>query len=82
MGDDVVMASVSFPTQQEVSSGVTYIKFSSLGNEGSHAVFLKLKTGGSGANPADATLSVRFNALTRTVDFGPEKLGWSAVNGN
>ena len=82
VGDDIVMASISFPNQQEVSSGVTYVKFAALGNDGSHAVFLRLKTSGSGANPGDATMSVRFNALTRTVDFGTEKLGWSPIGGN
>ncbi len=82
LGDDIVLASVSFPNQQEVSSGVTYIKFAALGNDGSHSVLLRLKTGGSGANPGDATMSVRFNALTRTVDFGTEKLTWSPVGGN
>jgi prepilin-type N-terminal cleavage/methylation domain-containing protein len=83
VGDDIVISSISLPNQQESTSGVLYITFSSLGNEGSHSVCLKLKgsQASSSFDTSDSTLSVRFSALSRTVDFASEKLGWSTLSG-
>jgi prepilin-type N-terminal cleavage/methylation domain-containing protein len=79
LGDDVQMVSVSFPNGQEGTNGIVYVRFSSLGNEGTHSVTLKLK--GSSDTTQGGNMSVRFSALTRTVDFGDQKLGWSTIGG-
>ncbi len=75
VGDDVQITSIDLPNGKESSSGIVYVNFSSLGNEGSHSVLLQLK--GANGGPTGAQMSVRFNALTRTVDFGDQKLGFT-----
>jgi prepilin-type N-terminal cleavage/methylation domain-containing protein len=75
VGDDVQIASVDLPNGKESTSGIVYVNFSSLGNEGSHSVLLQLKNANGG--PSGTQMAVRFNALTRTVDFGDQKLGFA-----
>lgn len=77
VGDDVQIASITLPTGKEATSGVVYINFSSLGNEGSHSVLVQLRTA-NGAQSTEPPISVRFNALTRTVDFANQKLGFGS----
>lgn len=79
--EDVILVSVHPASGQEKTSGQVYVTFSSLGNDGSHSVFLKLKGATSTTTVDDTTLSVRFNALTRTVDFANEKLEWKTIDG-
>jgi prepilin-type N-terminal cleavage/methylation domain-containing protein len=77
---DVEIQSVTLQSGRETSSGIVYVPFSSLGNEGSHAIMVRLR-GANGRPSNEAPICVRFNALTRTVDFGNEKLGWEQLSG-
>lgn len=77
---DIEIQSVTLQSGKESTSGVIYVPFSSLGNEGSHAVMVRLKS--KNFQPTkEPPICVRFNALTRTVDFANEKLGWEQLNG-
>jgi prepilin-type N-terminal cleavage/methylation domain-containing protein len=78
--DDVDIGSVSLPNGKESSSGVIYVNFSALGNEGSHGVMVRLRGSSNGTASPEPPIYVRFNALTRTVDFGTDKPSWT--NGN
>jgi Tfp pilus assembly protein FimT len=84
VSDDIQIVSVTTPSGQQQTSGVVYINFSSLGNEGSHIVQVQTKNtnGGSFATTTGTPVSVRFNALTRTVDFADGPLSWSSTGGN
>jgi len=84
VSDDIQIVSVSTPSGQQQTSGMVYINFSSLGNEGSHIVQVQTKNanGGSFATTTGTPVSVRFNALTRTVDFADGPLTWSSTGGN
>jgi len=78
LGDDLQIASVTLATGQEATSGTIIVPLSQFGDEGSHAVLVRLKNA-NGTATDDAPLSVRFNALTRTIDFGDQKLGFTQL---
>ncbi|MBI3723109.1 prepilin-type N-terminal cleavage/methylation domain-containing protein [bacterium] len=76
--DDIVIDSVSLPSGKEATSGTIIVPFSPTGEEGSHSVLVRLRNQ-NGIATSDPPIAVRFNALTRTIDFGNEKLGWTQL---
>lgn len=81
--DDVEIASVTLQNGREATgSGTIYVTFSALGNDGSHSVMLRLRGRSGSSNSTEQPVSVRFNALTRTVDFSNDKQEWAQIRGN
>jgi prepilin-type N-terminal cleavage/methylation domain-containing protein len=78
--DEVKIVSVSPLNAKQTTGGIVYVPFSSLGDEGSHIVVIGLKSANGFGTP-DTSLSIRFNALTRTVDISTDALSWQTIDG-
>jgi prepilin-type N-terminal cleavage/methylation domain-containing protein len=79
IGEGIQIQAVDLASGSESTSGVVYVNFSSIGNEGSHSVTLQIASQ-NGFQSTDTPISVRFNALTRTVDYANQKLGFGGGN--
>jgi prepilin-type N-terminal cleavage/methylation domain-containing protein len=80
--DDVQIQQVLPMNGKATTYGVVYVPLSSLGDEGSHIVVVGLKNQNGGTNAAAAPIYVRWNSLTRVVDYSTDNLGWQTISGN
>jgi type II secretion system protein H len=66
--DGIEFVSIETADGEEHTSGQVYVPLSPLGNEGSHIVVLRCapESGGGGG---ELQQSIRFNALTRSIDY-------------